>query len=179
MKAFIVTIGTLILMVNVWYFTTCLNTYNRQNDKLRWVASEAAAAGALYTDKEEESTGQIIFLDEQTLGAAETVIEKNLHLSSALAPTEDAYWQGPIEVTVYILDDSSCRVYRNGTLISTFAFTYPYLLSVSGTSFSHAIAHPAVCVSIDVGQTHLGGGLIQADTRTVRSSAYELLDKRN
>jgi hypothetical protein len=176
-KVFITTIGTLILAATIWVLTTTMYQYNEQSDKMRWVADQAAAAGALYLDEAAAQEGMNAFVDAESLQAIKNVVCSNLHLDNNANPDTGAYVQRHVVVTAYLLDDQNCRVYRDGVLIDSYNFSYPYLLTVADTGYSHAVGHPSVVVTIDAGTRHIGGGFLQFDPVLKRSGAYEWMDK--
>lgn len=178
MKSFLMTIGSLILMLTIWYFSSCFSSFNQHNEKLRFVAEEAAIAGTLYEKVDEFSQGVTIFNDVESLAAVKDVVCRNMDLDSSMDPRSGSYWTNTVSITAYILDDQSCRVYKDGVLINEITFAYPYLLTVEDTGYSHAIARPAVCVSIDAGNRLIGGGFLRVDPHMRRSGAYEIVVER-
>lgn len=177
MKTFFLTIASLILLVNTWLMSSDLMAYNRRCMQLKYIAEEASCAGALYMDNEAYSEMTVQFDDTEALVAVKDIIVRNMNLNSSMVPQSDSYWKSTVSITVYIFDDTGCREYRDGALIRQFSFTYPYLYTDNTTDFSQAIARPTVCVTIDAGTRHLGGGLLNLEPVAKRSGSHEVVYK--
>lgn len=177
MKAFIVTIATIILMTNIWLITNDLQQLKRHNEELRYVAEQASVTGSLYLDQRAYGIGYLRFDDDQSVIAIKDIVCSNMRLDDIQMPKQDSYWQDTVVIDVSLFDDESCRVYRNGTLIQEFVFDYPYLYTDLQSGFSQAITQPTVCVTVDAGTRPIGGGLFQLAPSLKRSAAHELVGR--
>lgn len=174
MKTFIIGIATLVMSVQIWYMTNCVMQLNRNTKELRFAASQASVSGALYIDNDVYQDKIIKFNDDQVVAAVKDIVCKNLELDNNQVPAAVSYWRKPVEITVYVYDDVSCREYVNGTFTRETTFSYPFLHQDAATGITQAIAKPTICVMIDAGKRPIGGGIMRLSPDICRFAAHEI-----
>lgn len=114
------------------------NMHQRQMQKLKFVAEEAAAAGAQYYVKEEYAKGNYVFNKAEGTKAAEYYIKKNLKLDDNFNPTGNNYWTDKVTYTIEFYDDSNTK--------------FPYLYNHSSGMLTKVLTSPSVVVCINTGK---------------------------
>lgn len=158
MKAFIVGAAALILSLFCYAFNTDFNLNKHANNELRFVCEEASAAGTLFLEMNQFSTGRIVFNREESLRAIEAVIISMLKLDVNMNPTSESYWQEQISYNAYFYDDSNT--------------TYPYLFTDPETGFVYLVKKPTVIVTINAGKARYSLQFLKNGPDNIRSAAH-------
>lgn len=168
-------VGVALIIVSLFMLVFQIDNYNcrLQSDFLKYCADEASNSASLLYDENEYKLGSKIFIEEEGIKSIENTIKHYLKTDDSLVPLSDSYWKDKVTYTAYFFDDDlECRIYKNGTYISSFNFTYPYLFTDEELNYKKSIGTANVIVTINAGRGTYS--LIFLNDPTIsRSSGYE------
>lgn len=137
-------LGVMFIYIVMQFYSAGRYVESATRDRMKYAINYAAHDAAMQIDPDQLTEGYIVFRQDQALDVFKETLADNLNLDFNLAPGEDSYIQGPIEIVYeeYIDDASGVSFpinYRNDT--------YKIYQTIEGPSVIYKIRVPNPKVS--------------------------------
>ncbi|WP_206457883.1 hypothetical protein [Anaerovorax sp. IOR16] len=160
MRSLICTFALVLLLSSFSIFQVDNDSFLLQQEKLKHVADDCAAAASLYYTSDSYGDGIRIFDKDHGNSAVSYLIKQNLK-------------EDPLQYYVYYFDgDGHVTEYKGKDLVKRQKVEYPYLFEESLTGFKEMVYEPKTIVTIDYKLFDYRLVFLR-DARLIRTSGYE------